>query len=325
MTSTAAPAAPFVAAGASATSPTQPESHTGLYMRLVCMPVIWGGTFIAGRVVSAHLPAATAAFMRYVFAVVALLVVVQLSQGLRALTRISGRQLLGTMALGATGIFAYNLLFFSALAILPAGRTSLIVALNPIVTIMVAVVFLGERLSGIRWLGVLLALLGVWTVVTHGDLSQIMQSVGRGELLMFGAVCAWAAYTLIGRRVLRGMSPLLCTLWASLWGMLFLGLLALRDLPQLHAQAFTPAVWLSLAFLGLLGTAVAFVWYYEGVSTLGAARTVMFNNLVPVCAVLLSWLILSEPISISLLVGGALAVVGVFLANRANPARPAQS
>lgn len=326
MTPSAAPVSSTASVSAcpAVSYPAVPKSHAGLYLRLVCTPAIWGGTFIAGRVVSEHLPAATAAFLRYAFAVVTLLVVVQFSQGLRALTRITRRQLVGTMALGATGIFAYNLLFFSALALLPASRTSLIVALNPIVTILVAVLFMGERLSGIRWLGVMLALAGVWTVVTHGDLAQIMQSVGRGELLMFGAVCAWAAYTLLGRRVLQGLSPLLCTLWASLWGMLFLGLLALGDIPDLRAPAFTPGVWLSLAFLGMLGTAVAFVWYYEGISKLGAARTVMFSNLVPVFAVLLSWLILSEPVSASLLVGGALAVVGVFLANRVNPGQPGQ-
>ena len=304
---------------AAATS-ARPADLSGLYLRLICAPAIWGGTFIAGHIVSAQLPPATAAFVRFVFAVLTLLVVLHFSQGLRALTQITRRQLLGTMALGATGIFAYNLLFFGALAVLPAGRTSLIVALNPVVTILVAAIFLGERLSATRWLGVALALLGVWIVVTHGDLSQLMQSVGKGELSMLGAVCAWAAYTLLGRRVLQGLSPLLTTLWAALWGTLFLALRALRDIPAVHAESFTASVWASLAFLGVLGTAVAFVWYYEGVSKLGAARTVVFNNLVPVFAVLLAWLVLSEPVSASVLVGGGMAVTGVFLVNRV--ARP---
>ena len=73
---------------------------------------------------------------------------------------------------------------------------------------------------------------------------------------------------------------------------------------------------LSLAFLGCLGTAVAFVWYYQGIMQLGAPRTVVFNNLVPIFGVLLSWLILSEPMSWSLVLGGSVAVLGVFLVNR---------
>jgi drug/metabolite transporter (DMT)-like permease len=273
-------------------SPITTSPLTGLYLRLTCVPAIWGGTFIAGRIVSAHLPAASAAFIRFVLAALALLLALHLSQGLRALIQITRRQLLGTVALGATGILAYNLFFFSALAEMPAGRTSLIVALNPAVTLLVAAVLLGERLSAARWLGVGLALLGVWIVVTRGDLLQLMQSVGKGELSMLGAVCAWAAYTLIGRKVLQGLSPVLATLWAVLWGVLF---------------------------LGVLGTAVAFVWYYEGINKLGAARTVVFNNLVPIFGVLLGWLLLNEPVSGSVIIGGGMAIVGIFLVNRIKP------
>ncbi|WP_366913633.1 DMT family transporter [Rhodoferax sp.] len=297
-------------------SPLATPPLMGLYLRLTCVPAIWGGTFIAGRIVSAHLPAASAAFIRFVLASLALLLALHLSQGLRALTHISRRQLLGTMALGATGIFAYNLFFFNALVSMPAGRTSLIVALNPAITLLVAAVLLGERLSATRWLGVGLALLGVWIVVTHGDLAQLMQSVGKGELSMLGAVCAWAAYTLIGRRVLQGLSPLLATLWAAIWGALFLGVMAVRDLPTLRSGSFTIDVWLSLAFLGVLGTAVAFVWYYEGITKLGAARTVVFNNLVPIFGVLLGWLLLDESVSASVIFGGGMAVLGIFLVNR---------
>jgi drug/metabolite transporter (DMT)-like permease len=316
MTATATSSTTAPLPSTASTAPPAGKSLLGLYLRLTCVPFLWGGTFIAGRVISAHLPPATAGFIRFVFATLALLVALHFTEGLRALTTLSRRQLLGTMALGATGIFIYNLLFFTALSVLPAGRTSLIIALNPVVTLLLAATFLGDRLSPTRWLGVTLALLGVWIVVTRGDLSQIAQSLGKGELSMFGAVSAWAVYTLLGRKLLQGLSPVLATLWAAIWGTLFLGLLALRDISSVHAGSFTPEVWAGLAFLGVLGTAVAFVWYYEGIRQLGAARTVVFNNLVPVFGVLLGWLILGEPLSVSLLAGGGLAIFGVFLVNR---------
>jgi len=79
---------------------------------------------------------------------------------------------------------------------------------EPIVTIAVASLLLGERMSARRWLGVAVALAGVWIVVSRGDvLGSVFQAVGLGELLMFGGVCSWAAYTLIGRRVLEGLTP----------------------------------------------------------------------------------------------------------------------
>jgi len=79
---------------------------------------------------------------------------------------------------------------------------------------------------------------------------------------------------------------------------------------------FNLKVFAGLFYLGVFGTAVGFVWYYQGVSRIGAAKTVIFNNLVPVFGVLLGWLLLGEQLTPSLIVGGLLAITGVFLVNR---------
>ena len=285
-----------------------------LYLRLVAVPAIWGGTFIAGRVMALQVPPAVGSVLRYAVACIALLMAARWLEG--GLPRLDRRQVLATLGLGATGIFAYNLCFLGALSHLPASRTSLIIALNPVVTIAVGALLLHERLSWRRWLGVAIALAGVWTVISRGQLgASLGQSVGIGEGLMFVGVCAWAAYTLIGRVALKGLTPLAATTYASLWGTAMLAAVALFDLPQLHAEAFTPAVAVSALYLGVLGTALAFVWYYQGVQRLGAARTVVFNNLVPVFGACFGVLLLDEPLLPSMLVGGAIAVVGVMLAS----------
>jgi len=155
--------------------------------------------------------------LRFVVASVALwLAACWLDGGLPRLTR---RQWLCTETLGASGILADNLFFFGALAHLPASRTSLVVAFNPVVTIGLSYLLLKERLSLARWFGVVLALACVWIVITRGELSAALsQSVGIGEWLILGGVVSWAAYTLIGRVALKGLSPLAATTYASLWG-----------------------------------------------------------------------------------------------------------
>jgi len=141
-------------------------------------------------------------------------------------------------------------------------------------------------------------------------------AVGAGELLMFGGVCSWAAYTLIGRRVLTGLTPLAATTYAALWGTAMLALAASRDLTRLQASDFTLPVLLSVLYLGVLGTSVAFVWYYQAVQRLGAARTVIFNNLVPVFGASFGVLLLGEPLLPSMLLGGLVAIAGVMLVTR---------
>ena len=174
-----------------------------------------------------------------------------------------------------------------------------------------------------RVLGVAVALFGVVLVLGHGNpLDLFSGHVGLGELFIFGAVMSWAAYTLIGKRILAGLSPLVATTYASICGTAMLALVtALAG--DLALPPATWQVWVSFVFLGVLGTGVAFVWFYEGVRTLGPARTAVFVNLVPVFAILLGWLLLGERVDASMLIGGAIVIAGVWLLNRPSTPVPA--
>ncbi len=283
--------------------------------RLLAVPAIWGGTFVGGKIVVATLTPLMGSLARYVVACVALLVAAFVLEG--GLPRLTRTQWLGTFVLGLFGVFAYNLFFMGALDRLPASRAALIIALNPAITIAISSFALREKLSVRRWLGVAIALVGVAIVVSKGDLASLgAGSHGVGELLMFAAVISWALYTIIGRKLLGGLSPLAATNYAALWGTLLLALVAAPDFDTVRAAQFDWRVILSLLYLGVLGTAVAFVWYYVSVKKLGAATTSIFNNLVPVFGVAISVALLGEPLLVSMLVGGAVTIAGVLMVSR---------
>jgi drug/metabolite transporter (DMT)-like permease len=265
--------------------------------------------------------------LRFMMAFAALCLALHLSEGLRTLSKVTKKQFIGTAVMGVSGIFAYNLLFFGALTILPATRTSLFVALNPVITVILAFVLFDERLTLQKMTGIAFALTGVTIVVTRGDLSQVISSFGKGEIMMLGAVTAWAIYTLASRWTMAIPPPMTtgartlaisatkATTMAAGWGMVFLSLHAAPNLLQTDFTLIPLAVWASLFFLGVIGTAVAFVWYAQALQQLGAAKTVVFNNLVPVFGVFFGWLLLGEILSKSLVLGGLLAVIGVFIVN----------
>ncbi|MDC8756447.1 DMT family transporter [Janthinobacterium fluminis] len=321
MTTSALPTstpAPFTAVLA----PAAPPVAALVYIKLVLVTLFWGGTFIAGRIVAQSLPALTAASGRFAVAALLLLPLAWKLEG--GLPRLDRRQLATTAALGFSGIFLYNLCFLAALARMPAGRTALFVALNPIVTALASALLFRERLGRAKWLGIAVAFAGAAVVITRGDplaaLHDIGQSVGAGELLMFCAISSWAAYTLIGRAALKGLSPIAATTYATLWGLALLLCGAAFEFPSIRWASFGWQVWASIAYLGVFGTVLGFVWYYEGVKAIGPSRTAVFNNLVPVFGVTLAALLLGEPVLLSMLLGGALATAGVFLTNRPAPA-----
>jgi len=287
-----------------------------LYFRLAGVAALWGGTFIAGRIAAPELPHFTVSALRFwvAFAILApLLLVVE-----KRIPRLSARDLGFTALLALFGLVIYNLLFLGALELIPAGRTALVVALNPILTAMTMAIVFGERLQQHRWLGILLALSGVWIVLSKGDPSLLLQRVGRGEWLMLGGACCWAIYTVVGRYALNGeaaASPLALTTVTTLWGALMLTAGMPLEWDGWRVHDISVAAWASIVYLGAGGTALAFVWYAEGLQQLGAARTAVFNNLVPVFGVLFGTLLLGEPLLISMLIGGAVAITGVTLTN----------
>ncbi len=288
------------------------------YLKLICVALFWGGTFIAGSIVAKQIPHMVAAAGRFLVASVLLLLLAWKTEG--GLPKLSRNQIHATFALGATGVFLYNLCFFAALERMPAGRTALFVALNPIVTALAMATLFGERLGAKKWLGIAIAFVGAAIVITRGDLPgaihDISRSIGPGELFMFTGVCAWAAYTILGRHALRGLSPIAATTYAALWGLMLLSVGAAMEMPQLERSHFTWPVVASIFYLGAFGTVIGFVWYYEGVKKIGPARTAVFNNLVPVFGISFSALLLGEPILASMVIGGLLVIAGVSLTNR---------
>lgn len=300
-----------------------PSGFTGrlgatLGLKLVLTALFWGGTFIAGRVLAQAMPLMTAAAGRFAVAAVLLVAVAVRFEG--GLPRLNRWQALITAALGLTGIFLYNVFFLGALARIPAGRTALFVSLTPIMTALLASAVFGERLGWRAWLGICVALVGAAIVITRGDpagaVSDIGSSFGLGETMMMLAVASWAAYTLISRKAMESLSPIAATTYATLWGLAFLAMGAAGEVGSIPWMSLGWQAWAAIIYLGAIGTVLGFIWYYEGIRAVGPSRTAVFTNLVPAFGVMLSAVLLGEDILASMLVGGAISVVGVTLANR---------
>ena len=291
-----------------------PHRLAAIYLKLVLTTAFWGGAFIAGRHLAQHMPHFLAATGRFLAALLPLLIFTLASGG--GLQRLDRRSLAATLLLGATGVFAYNAFFLAGLAYIPASRAALIVALSPIMTLVAMRFIAHERWSRLRLGGVLISLLGVSLVITRGEFGAAMAAtIGRGEIYIFIAVAAWVAYTITGRYALRGLSAASATTWATLWGTLMLAGPALFELTSGVPAMPDPLSWAAMLYLGVLGTAVAFVWYNQGVAAIGPAATTLFTNLVPVFAVMFSVLLLDERPALASLVGGVLVIGGVMLAN----------
>jgi len=295
-------------------SATETTMNIATYATLVLTMLLWGGTFIAGRALAGLVHPLSSAFIRFGIATIALFLLTLIVD--KRLPLPPRQKLVPLFFLGLSGVFSYNVLFFTGLQHITAGRASLIIALNPLVITLFAFFFFREPLNIKQFGGILLSLTGAVFVISNGHIQEIFSgSFGKGELLMLGCVLSWSAYSLIGRSVLTALSPLASVFYSSFIGTLLLFLPAANNgFFQQVAQISLPS-WLTLCYLGIFGTALGFTLYYQAIKKIGATRSGVFINLVPLFSIILSWMLLDESIKPIVAIGGIILLCGVTITN----------
>jgi len=286
-----------------------------VYFKLLLTAFFWGGTFIAGRILAGSVGPYSAAFLRFLVASVFLVLFTFKVEG--RVPKLTPKTIFGVVLLGMTGVFSYNVFFFKGLNLIEAGRAAIVIANNPVFITLLSALLFGERLTVIKGAGVLLSVTGALVVITRGDLAAVAGGgIGKGELMIFGCVASWVAYSLIGKKVMTDLSPLSAVACSALIGAAALLPAALFEGLAADAPAYRPVDWIALFYLGFFGTVLGFVWYYQGIQRIGPARASLFINFVPISAVILAFLVLGEPLTPSLAAGALLVCTGVYLTNR---------
>ena len=287
-----------------------------VYVRLALVAVAWGGTFIAGRSLAGVAPMFSAC-LRFVLASAALSLFLLLSgKGFR---RVNVRQAIVVTLLGFCGIFSYSFFFFSGLQYISASRAALIVALNPAVMTLIAYLFYRERVTALKVLGIVLCFCGVALVVGGGEAQGAAGARGwLGEALIGGCVLSWSAYSVFGKTVVRQLGPLHTVTYSIYAGTVMLvGYAAATGVLRMDAVwRFSMAEITSLFYLGVIGSAVAYIWYYEGIKQIGVARASVFIALNPLSAVLFGAAMLGEQLTLATLLGAVLIIGGIVVENR---------
>jgi len=282
-----------------------------IYLKLVLVAIMWAGTFIATKMASHVFGSFTGASFRYLVALL-FMVPMMLFQNPKAF-KVTRKQFIQLTLLGLTGIFAYSFFFFTGLRMVKASHGALIVAINPVLVMLISSLIGKERIAGVRILGLLVSLAGTAIVIARGDITDLFTMFTWGDALMLGCPISWAFYTYFAKDALTFATPLQASTWAILMGMVFI----LFFVPFEPFPVYVDwTVWLAIIYLGICGSVLGFVWYYEGIKAIGPVKTSAFNNLIPIFAMLLSVVLLGETIHGYMIYGSAMVISGVYLINK---------
>ncbi|MBY4594178.1 DMT family transporter [Ottowia caeni] len=289
------------------------------HLGLIGMAALWGASWPWGWIVAQSMPPMAAACFRFFLASAVLGLWLRQSGRVGALRGLNQRQWWGLAATSAFGVLGYSIFFLFALKTIPAGKAAVVVALNPVLTLVLASLLFRETLNWKIGLGVIMAVAGALYTLSGGSFAALLPGqAGAGEIMLLGCVVCWVGYTLIGRMVLTSIDSLATTTITAVIGAMFLliasfvfeGVSAWKTLAEAPIQA-----WYSLVALALGGTALAYAWFLKGIKVLGAGPASAYIALVPVFGVLFSSLWLDEPLTLPLLGGGILAITGMVIMN----------
>jgi drug/metabolite transporter (DMT)-like permease len=281
-----------------------------VYLLVGTSAFFWGANFILAGPVLVDLPPLWAAALRFVLGA-GVMLAIAIHQG-EDLWRLTKRHAGVYLLLGLVGIAAFNLLFFNAMKTTSADNGALIMATNPLLTTLLAAVLLGEQASGRHLAALPLALAGVAVVISHGDSDRLMRlQLAEGDLLMLAANLTWALFNVASRRLMPQGSPVANNALMMAAGAAILTAVALASdahfaLPGLQAS-------LALAVMAVGGSVLAYLFWGFGIQQLGAGKTSLFLNLVPVFAMLMSSALGNLPTTAQL-AGGLLVLTAVITA-----------
>lgn len=285
-------------------------------IQLALVAMVWGGTLVAGRILNPEITPLMSSSIRFALASLTLCLFLIISG--KGFVKVTLKQVAMLILLGTCGVFAYNLFFFSGLQTVSASRASLIMTLSPAIIAMASICLYQEKLTKNKTIGIVLSLSGaILVIVTKSSSLNDIMTANIGDLYILGCVLSWVVFTLVGRGLIQSIGSFFTIVYSVIAGsvMLLIVTILTGQFNSTLIRALSVNDLLSLGYLGILGSALAYAWYYMGVESIGATRAGVFLALTPVTGVLSGHLFLGEEMSNALIFAGGLSVVGVTLCN----------
>lgn len=289
---------------------TRPRGFTLL---MLLFPLLWAGSFIAGKWALRDFSPEVTSLLRFVMASAVLYPFTFKRPAAPAAWRPA--VLFRVFLLGLFGMFAYHVLFYYSLRYTTAGNSSLIIATDSLWTILLAVVFLKERLTWRKGVGIALGFAGVVWIVSDGALGQLFtRGPNAGDLLALAAAVAWGVYSVLAKPVAH-LFPAFDLSWMTyvVGAVLLLPWLLSARSVQSVAHA-TASGWGSVAYMALFATGVGYFAYMKGIHEIGAVATAKFIFLVPVYVLALARIFLGEPVPLHKVVAAGVIIAGLWIA-----------
>jgi drug/metabolite transporter (DMT)-like permease len=279
--------------------------------------IFWGFSFIATKVVLREVHPFTLLTLRFGIGGL-LLLLVQLQRNRGFLKTFSSKDWVSIIFLAIVGISGHTLLQAYGLLYTSATNTGWIVAIMPIFITIAARLFLGERITARRMIGILVGFCGIFLVISKGVFSLSIFRFGStfGDILALISAITWTAFTVGGKGLLSRFSPL-----AAITPIMIVGCLITLPFTWLKWEwdilfRLSLTGWTGILFLGVFCSGLAYLFWYSALEKNDSGVVGIYLYLEPLVTLIGAYFLLKKEIQWITLWGGGMILLGVYLAAR---------
>lgn len=289
--------------------------NTKIYLLMVLSCLFWSGAFIAGKLSVPYIPPFTLTFYRFLVATIVLYIFMKYKE--KTVYKLTKKDIPVFLITGIIGMFGYHALFFSALKYTTAINSSILGASNPIITTILCIVFLKDKISPKRIFGILLSFTGVVLTITNANLNTILNfSFNKGDLLMLIAVVMWATYAVYSKSVMKNYSPIILTFYSFLFCTIFIIPFVIYENPLSFISNIPITAHIAVIYMGIFPSVVGYLVQQHAIQKIGPSKASIFINLVPIFSITLSVLILGEAFTVVKFFTALLIIAGVYICQK---------
>ena len=282
---------------------------------MIIATLFFSGAFIAGKFSVAEFPVFSLTFFRFLIAAIILFVIlkikkIDLSLEIKDIPRI--------ISLSLLGMVGYHVFFFTALKYTSSVNTSLIAAMNPIITTLMASIVLKEKVPQKAIGGILISFSGVALIVTNGSFEVIRNmSFNIGDIYMLLGIISFSFYFIILKGIVGRIEPIKLTFYVFFFCVLLLVPMVIYEDPMSYLPNTTSSGWGSLLYMSIFASVGAYLIQQISVKRIGPAKTSLYVNLVPLFSMIMAYFILGEIITLPKIFAGAMIISGVLITLKA--------
>lgn len=288
------------------------------FFALILTVLVWGSSFAAIKVVLDEISPLGLSFLRSLVATVALVSLLGFCEGFIRLKKALKEKFWYFILLGATGVALFNILQNIGIQHTFSGIASVLLATNPIFVLVLGIIFLKERIRSNKLVGIFFGFSGCALIIFGGKNIRDFFFSGSfaGNLLVLLSALCWSLYVIMNKKIIKEYSPLLLTTSAFIFGSLILFLPYLFSCDFSLFLTLTPFSLIIIIYLGFISSGLTYLLWNYALKRLEASRASAFLFLVPVIAIILGKVLLSERITLFVMAGAPLVFLGIYLVER---------